>query len=99
MRRIRAQRRIKEEPLNARVAHRDSPARSPEPESRSAQLLKLQQSHGNQFVQRLLNLQRQSVGPSSATDAPPQVYQALRSPGQPLDLSTKDFFESSFGHD
>jgi hypothetical protein len=99
MRRIRAQRRIKEEPLNARVAHQDSPARSLEPESRSAHLLKLQQSHGNQFVQRLLNLQRHPDGPSASTDAPPQVYQALRSPGQPLNHSTKDFFESSFGHD
>jgi hypothetical protein len=70
-----------------------------EQRSRSAHLLKLQQSHGNQFVQRLLNLQRQSDGPSASSEAPPQVYQALRSPGQPLDHSTKDFFESSFGHD
>jgi hypothetical protein len=67
--------------------------------SRSAQLLKLQQSHGNQFVQRLLNLQRQSDGPTSSTEAPPQVHQALRSPGQPLDHSTREFFESSFDHD
>ncbi|HEV7859431.1 MAG TPA: DUF4157 domain-containing protein [Pyrinomonadaceae bacterium] len=86
--------------------------------SRSAQLLKLQRTHGNQFVQRLLkrsdsatashghadavqassfNLQRRADGEASATEAPPQVYQALRSPGLPLDPSSREFFESSFG--
>jgi hypothetical protein len=88
--------------------------------SRSAQLLKLQRTHGNRFVQRLLNradasspslthsdtvqasafnLQRQADGQTSSSEAPPQVYQALRSTGLPLDPSSKDFFESSFDHD
>jgi hypothetical protein len=77
----------------------------------SARLLELQRTHGNHFVQRLLNpqhaassstdtLQRRSDAPSSSLEAPPQVYQALRSPGLPLDPSSRDFFASSFaGHD
>lgn len=30
---------------------------------------------------------------------PPIVHEVLRSPGQPLDLATRDFFEPRFGHD
>ena len=36
----------------------------------------------------------------SAPDAaPPAVYEALRSPGQPLDANTRAFSEARFGHD
>jgi hypothetical protein len=75
----------------------------------NARLLQLQRTHGNHFVQRLLNsqhassssdvLQRSSDAPTSSSEAPPQVYQALRSTGLPLDSSSRDFFESSFDHD
>lgn len=34
-----------------------------------------------------------------AQEAPPQVDEVLRSPGQPLDASTREFMESRFGHD
>jgi hypothetical protein len=96
-------------------------APSLEPASRVAQLLKLQRTHGNHFVQRLLNrpdsssssrshsdtvqdstfkIQRRADGQTPSAEAPPQVYQALRSPGLPLDPSSRDFFASSFaGHD
>lgn len=51
--------------------------------------------------------ERQSLGTSSlgaptnadVSSAAPIVREALRSPGQPLDLSTKAYFEPRFGHD
>jgi len=36
---------------------------------------------------------------SSAVDAPPSVHDVLRSPGQPLDKTTRDFMEPRFGQD
>ncbi len=46
-------------------------------------------------------LQRKSVGVTgrAAGEAPPIVHDVLRSPGQPLDSSTRAFFEPRFGHD
>jgi hypothetical protein len=47
-------------------------------------------------------LSRKESGRPSALDgrsAPPIVHDALKSPGQPLDVSTRDFFEPRFGHD
>lgn len=38
-------------------------------------------------------------GGSGATTAPPVVHQALRSAGQRLDASTREFMEGRFGHD
>jgi Domain of unknown function (DUF4157) len=48
-----------------------------------------------------VSLQTKHVGSSDAgqTAAPPIVYQVLASPGQPLDASTREFFEPRFGHD
>ncbi len=45
-------------------------------------------------------LQTSRVQPPVAreTTAPPIVEEVLRSPGQPLDASTRTFFESRFGH-
>src|SRR5262249_11942006 len=44
-----------------------------------------------------------AVGGSSAaptaTNAPPIVHEVLRSPGQPLDATTRAFFEPRFGSD
>lgn len=40
-----------------------------------------------------------SANTKSASTAPPVVHQVLRSPGQPLDQSTRNFFESRMGHD
>jgi hypothetical protein len=102
-------------------------------------LLKLQQTIGNQGVQRLLHsqpiqglrpsqggllqrkcacggtpgldgecadcrrkrlpLQRHPVAPADRTEAPPIVDEVLRSPGQPLDPTTRAFMEPRFGHD
>jgi hypothetical protein len=45
-------------------------------------------------------LQKKSAGPQSAAgDAPAIVHETLRSPGQPLDAATRDFFEPRFGRD
>lgn len=47
-------------------------------------------------------LSRKESGGAAAFDgtaAPPIVQEVLRSPGQPLDKATRDFFEPRFGHD
>jgi hypothetical protein len=46
-------------------------------------------------------LQTKPAGPAKAAagEAPPIVHEVLRSPGQPLDQSTRAFFEPRFGHD
>ena len=46
-----------------------------------------------------MSLQRRPVNLSKPSEIPPIVYDVLRSPGQPLDDATRDFFESRFGHD
>ena len=43
-------------------------------------------------------LQRSAVGSAPET-VPPIVHEVLRSPGQPLDKSTRGFMEPRFGHD
>lgn len=45
-----------------------------------------------------VGLQRYAVG-RAASAIPPVVEESLRSPGQPLDLATRAFMESRFGHD
>ena len=47
------------------------------------------------------HLQTKRAGPSdwNQTDVPPVVNDALRSPGAPLDLESREFFEPRFGHD
>lgn len=44
-------------------------------------------------------IQRRSANQMRQDAVPPIVHEVLRSPGQPLDGSEKDFFESRFGHD
>jgi len=44
-------------------------------------------------------LQRAAIGPSPALEAPPIIYDVLRSPGQPLDAQTRAFMEPRFGRD
>ncbi len=44
-------------------------------------------------------LQRKAAGAVTPTEAPPLVHQVLRSPGQPLDATTRAFMEPRFGHD
>src|ERR1700682_445666 len=45
------------------------------------------------------SLQRSAARAGSIDDVPPIVHEVLRSPGQPLDLGTRNFFESRFGRD
>lgn len=44
-------------------------------------------------------LQRAAAGPGRDTAVPPIVHEVLRSPGQPLDTTTRTDFEARFGHD
>ncbi|HEY4677149.1 MAG TPA: DUF4157 domain-containing protein [Candidatus Angelobacter sp.] len=44
-------------------------------------------------------LQRHAVSHSGSAIAPPIVHEVLRSPGQPLGKTTRDFMEPKFGHD
>jgi len=44
-------------------------------------------------------IQRKSADSAETSEMPPIVYEVLRSPGQPLDLATRTFMESRFGHD
>ncbi len=45
------------------------------------------------------SLQRASIDTTAVDSAPPIVHEVLRSPGQPLDVSTRFFMESRFGWD
>jgi hypothetical protein len=44
-------------------------------------------------------LQRAAIDASPVSDPPTSVHDVLRSPGQPLDASTRAFLEPRFGHD
>jgi len=44
-------------------------------------------------------LQRRAADQAQSMRVPPIVHEALRSPGQPLDLATRVFMEPRFGHD
>jgi Domain of unknown function (DUF4157) len=44
-------------------------------------------------------LQRSAISNEPMNEAPPIVHEVLRSSGQPLDESTRAFFEPRFGHD
>ena len=44
-------------------------------------------------------LQRSAVNTSSTYEVPPIVHEVLRSPGQPLDMETRNFMEPRFGQD
>lgn len=46
-----------------------------------------------------LGLQRRTSNQAESITAPPIVHEVLRSPGQPLDATTRTFMESRFGHD
>ena len=44
-------------------------------------------------------LQRRAADLATPSTVPPIVHEVLRSPGEPLDSDTREFFESRFGHD
>lgn len=46
-----------------------------------------------------LALQRRAAHPAEPSSVPPIVHEVLRSPGQPLDPTTRSFMEPRFGHD
>jgi hypothetical protein len=48
---------------------------------------------------REATLQRAAISPSPVNAVPPIVHDVLRSPGQPLNPSTRAFMEPHFGHD
>jgi hypothetical protein len=43
--------------------------------------------------------QRRAVNNNEISEVPPIVHEVLRSPGQPLDPTTRAYFEPRFGHD
>ncbi|HEX3151310.1 MAG TPA: DUF4157 domain-containing protein, partial [Gemmataceae bacterium] len=45
-----------------------------------------------------LGVQRSAIGAASPMAAPPIVHEVLKSPGQPLDVETREFMEPRFGH-
>jgi outer membrane protein OmpA-like peptidoglycan-associated protein len=49
--------------------------------------------------QKRLNIQRKASGEGAQPAAPPIVHEVLCSPGQPLDVATRAFFEPRFGTD
>ena len=49
--------------------------------------------------EKRLALQRRSASQADATEVPPIVGEVLQSSGQPLDASTRAFFEARFGRD
>src|SRR5262245_36098499 len=72
----------------------------------AADLLAIQRTYGNRFVQRLLNnsvlriSQEQSAADQSEqSETPPIVSEVLASHGEPLDSATREFMEPRFGHD
>ncbi|HLZ34046.1 MAG TPA: DUF4157 domain-containing protein, partial [Nitrospira sp.] len=44
-------------------------------------------------------LQRKGSGDFEQSEVPPIVHEVLRSPGHPLDATTRAFMEPRFGHD
>jgi len=63
---------------------------------------RLQRTHGNRFVQRLLKpgtVQRTAANQHEPQGVPSSVHDVLRSPGQPLDSSTHQFMQTRFGED
>lgn len=77
-------------------------AQKPSQPGMASSLRKLQRSHGNRFVQRLLKpgtLQRTAADQQEPEGVPHAVHDVLRSPGQPLDSSTQEFMSSRFGED
>lgn len=57
------------------------------------------EEEGEELLQTKSLIQRWGSGSEGGTEAPPIVHDVLRSPGQPLDLNTRQFMESRFGHD
>jgi hypothetical protein len=53
----------------------------------------------NLELSRVADRARHSQAEPAASEAPPIVHEALRSPGQPLDAVTRMLMESRFGHD
>lgn len=51
------------------------------------------------YSNQQLKLERRALGQAKASPVPPVVDEVLRSPGQPLDATTRAFMEPRFGHD
>ncbi len=62
-------------------------------------ILQMQRDHGNQFVQRLLNVARKAEGESDVPAEVEQTIQAARGGGQALDSGVRAQMEPAFGAD
>ena len=78
-----------------RDAGREDGMRMPEPD--------LQRQVDKEKEEKLLQtkplVQRRVRGRESYTEVPPIVHEVMRSPGQPLDSSNRNFMEPRFGND
>jgi soluble lytic murein transglycosylase-like protein len=55
--------------------------------------------HCEDCNQKRLVMQRRATSQDDSAAVPPIVHETLRSPGQALDMKTRTFMESRFGHD
>ena len=72
--------------------------RAPAASGLQASILAWQDAAGNRSVNQLLQWGEHSA-PSKGNRVPPIVHQVLRSPGQPLDPTTRNSMEARFGRD
>jgi hypothetical protein len=69
------------------------------PEARLQRQADEEDKEKEEFLQTKPLVQRRATDGEGANEAPPIVHEVLRSPGQPLDSSTRAFFEPRFGYD
>lgn len=62
-------------------------------------LLQVDEGEEEDLLQMKPLIRRRVGGDVGGSEAPPIVHEVLRSPGRPLNLSTRQFMESRFGHD
>lgn len=72
-------------------------ARTPGQGGEAASLLRLQHTHGNRFVQRLLALARKAEGQAEAAPDIENTIQSARGNGHPLDNNLRAQMEAAFG--
>lgn len=62
-------------------------------------LIGLQHRFGNQYVQRIIDLQRKEESDDAVTSGMEQAIQSKRGGGQPMDNATRQQMEGAFGQD
>lgn len=81
------------QPAEAQQSHADGPAATGHP------WLRLQQTRGNRFVQRVMAMLQAAQGPTEAPEGIEEAIQQRRGRGQPLDHAVRKQMETSIGAD